>query len=84
MSTITFEIENPTDMQLMVALAARLGITIKKNGNGKQLSTKNEATEYLFSTEANKNHLEKAIEYVENGGELIEVELDTLKKQYTL
>ena len=38
--------------------------------------------EYLFSTEANKRHLLKAFDYIDNGGELIRVDLDELKKQF--
>jgi hypothetical protein len=73
--TITFEIENLNDAQLLLNLAARLGI--KTLSKPKEL----DATDYLFSTESNKLHLLKAIDYVENGGELIEVDLDILKKQ---
>ncbi len=36
--------------------------------------------EYLFSTEANKKHLLAAFDYIDNGGELITIDLDKLKK----
>jgi PHD/YefM family antitoxin component YafN of YafNO toxin-antitoxin module len=38
------------------------------------------ATDYLFSTEANKKHLLKAIENIENGENLIEISLEDLEK----
>ena len=62
-------------------IAKRLGIKTQSNKNGKQNAQKLDASEYLFSTEANKQHLNKAINYVENNGKLIEVDLDDLKNQ---
>ncbi len=41
---------------------------------------KEDATEYLFSTEANKKYLIQSIEEVENEEDLIEVNLEDLKK----
>ncbi len=41
---------------------------------------KESSTNYLFSTEANKKHLNQAIDEVENGQNLIEVDLNELKK----
>jgi hypothetical protein len=41
---------------------------------------KESSTNYLFSTEANKKHLNQAIDEVENGQDLIEVDLNELKK----
>jgi hypothetical protein len=82
MATITFEIENPHDFKLMTDLAVRLGLKIKKNKNGKSADSSMDDTDYLFSTEANKKHLLKAINHIENGGELVEVDLDKLKRQF--
>lgn len=80
--TITLEIDNHQDVQFILELVKRLGIKIKKHNNDKAVQKELDATDYLFSTEANKKHLLQAIEYVENGGELIEVDLDELKKQF--
>jgi hypothetical protein len=82
MATITFEIENPNDFKLMTDLAKRLGLKIKQTKNWKPADSPMDDTDYLFSTEANKKHLLKAIEHIENGGELIEVDLDSLKRQF--
>ena len=79
--TITFEIDNIQDAELILNIAKRLGIKTQSNKNGKQNSQKLDATDYLFSTEANKQHLNRAIDYVENNGKLIEVDLDDLKNQ---
>ena len=80
--TITLEIDNHQDVQFILELVKRLGIKIKKHNNDKAVQKELDATDYLFSTEANKKHLLQAIEYVENGGELIEVDLDELKNQF--
>jgi hypothetical protein len=82
MATITFEIENPNDFKLMTDLAKRLGLKIKQSKNEKSVEKTMDETEYLFSTEANKTHLVKAINHIENGGELVEVDLDQLKRQF--
>ena len=78
---ITFEIDNIQDAELILNIAKRLGIKTQSNKDGKQNAQKLDASEYLFSTEANKQHLNKAINYVENNGKLIEVDLDDLKNQ---
>ncbi len=36
-------------------------------------------TEYLLRSEANRKHLLRAVDYIENGGELIEVDLEDLQ-----
>ena len=82
--TITFEIDNMQDAELILNIAKRLGIKTQSDKNGKQNAQKLNATEYLFSTEANKQHLKRAIDYVENNGKLIEVDLDDLKNQLSL
>ena len=78
MATITFEIENPHDFKLMTDLAIRLGLKIRKHKNGKSANASMDDTDYLFSTEANKKHLLKAINNIDNGGELIEADLDVV------
>ena len=79
--TITFEIDNMQDAELILNIAKRLGIKTQSDKNGKQNAQKLDATDYLFSTEANKQHLNRAIDYVENNGKLIEVDLHDLKNQ---
>lgn len=70
---VTLEIENLQDLAIIEQLAKRLGWAFATN----------ESTNYLFGNEANKKFLLEQIEYVENGGELISVNLEEFKAEFS-
>ncbi len=70
---VTLEIENLQDLAIIEQLAKRLGWAFSTN----------ESTNYLFGNEANKKFLLEQIEYVENGGELISVNLEEFKAKFS-
>jgi hypothetical protein len=70
---ITIEIKNHQDLEIINQLAKRLGWVFKSN----------ESTDHLFGNEANKKFLLEQIDYVENGGNLIKVNLQDLKTDLT-
>lgn len=70
---VTLEIDNLQDLAIIEQLAKRLGWAFSTN----------ESTEYLFGNEANKKFLLEQIEYVENGGELVSMNLEELKAEFS-
>ena len=82
MTTVKIDIINPSHLESLLAFIESLGLKAKVSKNGKSKPVEMTEDEYLFSTEANKRHLLKSLENIENGVGLIEVDLDELKKQY--
>ena len=80
-TTISIDIENQSQLESVLAFIEKLGLKAKVSKNGKSKSVEMTDEEYLFSTEANKKHLLKAFDYIDNGGEMIQVDIDELKKQ---
>ena len=78
--TIKIEIDNPTQLESVLAFIEKLGLKAIVSKNGHILSEMNEE-ENLYSSKTNKNQLLHAIDYIEKGGELIRVDLDELKKE---
>ncbi len=70
---VTLEIDNLQDLAIIEQLAKRLGWAFSTN----------ESTEYLFGNEVNKKFLLEQIEYVENGGELVSMNLEELKAEFS-
>jgi hypothetical protein len=73
--TVTLEIKSPQDVAIIEQLAQRLGWTFNAKSN--------ESTDYLFGNPANKKFLLEQIEYVENGGEVMRMNVNDLKSELT-
>jgi hypothetical protein len=73
--TVTLEIKNVQDVAIIEQLAQRLGWTFNAKSN--------ESTDYLFGNPANKKFLLEQIEYVENGGEVMRMNVNELKSALT-
>ena len=71
--TVTLEIKNVQDVAIIEQLAQRLGWTFNAKSN--------ESTDYLFGNPANKKFLLEQMEYVENGGEVMQMNLNKLKSE---
>ena len=80
MTIYAVEIQNNQDETLIKDLLSRLGIKFKKMQNGIKLKEMDE-TEYLFSNQANKTRLLKALENADKGENLTEINLDDFKEQ---
>lgn len=80
MTTYAIEIDNNQDENLVKDLLSRLDIRFRKMQNGIK-SNEMDATDYLFSTQANKTRLLKAIENADKGENLTEINLTDFKKQ---
>ena len=72
---VTLEIKNDKDLAIIEQLAARLGWSFSAQSN--------ESTDYLFGNPANKKFLLEQMEYVENGGEVMRMNLNELKSELT-
>lgn len=82
MTTVKIDITNPSHLESLLAFIEKLGLKAKISKKTKSKPVEMTDEEYLFSTEANKKHLLEAFDYIDNGGELIQVDLDELKKQF--
>jgi hypothetical protein len=71
--TVTLEIKSLQDVAIIEQLAQRLGWTFNAKSN--------ESTDYLFGNPANKKFLLEQIEYVENGGEVMRINVNDLKSE---
>ncbi len=80
-TTVEIDIDNPTQLESVLAFIEKLGLKAKVFKNGENAISEINEEEYLYSSKANKQQLLHAIDYIENGGELIRVNLDELKKQ---
>lgn len=80
MTIYAIEIQNNQDETLIKDLLSRLGIKFQKVQNGTK-SKEMDATDYLFSTQANKTRLLKALENADKGENLTEINLNDFKKQ---
>jgi hypothetical protein len=80
MTIYAIEIQNNQDENLIKDLLVRLGIKFQKIQNGVK-SKEMDASDYLFSSQTNKMRLLKALENADKGENLIEIDLDDLKKQ---
>ena len=80
MTIYAIEIQNNQDETLIKDLLSRLGIKFQKVQNGTK-PKEMDATDYLFSTQANKNRLLKALENADKGENLTEINLNDFKKQ---
>lgn len=80
-TTVKIDIDNPSQLETVLAFIETLGLKAKVSKNGENAISEMNEEEYLYSSKANKQHLLHAIDYIENGGELIRVDLDELKKQ---
>jgi hypothetical protein len=70
---VTLEITNVQDIAIIEQLAKRLGWSFTTKSN--------ESTDYLFGNAANKKILLEQIEYVENGGEVMRMNVHELKTE---
>ena len=80
MTLYAIEIDNHQDETLVKDLLSRLDIKFRKIQNGIK-SNEMDATDYLFSTQANKTRLLKSLENADKGEHLTEINLTDLKKQ---
>jgi hypothetical protein len=80
MTSLLIEIENPQDVQLFQYLVERLGFKVKTLKNDKKM----DETDFLLSSELNKKRLLQSIENVKNGHHLTDIDLEEIKKQYSL
>lgn len=80
-TTVKIDIDNPMHLESVLAFIEQLGLKAKVSKNGKSKPVEMTEDDYLFSNEANKQHLLEAFDYIENGGKMISVDLDQLKKE---
>jgi hypothetical protein len=80
MTSLLIEIENPQDVQLFQYLVEKLGFKVKTLKNNDVM----DETEFLLSTEANKKRLLQSVENVKNGTNLTYIDLEDIKKEYSL
>ncbi len=81
-TTVKIDIDNPSQLETVLAFLEKLGLKAKVSKNGSTTSDIDEDT-YLFSSKKNKERLLKAIDNVEKGENLIEIDLDKFVKKYT-
>jgi hypothetical protein len=80
MTIYAIEIQNNQDENLIKDLLSRLDIKFKKIQNGAK-SKEMDATDYLFSSQANKTRLLKAMSNADKGENLTEINLTEFKEQ---
>ncbi len=81
-TTIKIDIDNPTQLESVLAFIEKLGLNAVVSKNGHAISEMDE-DDYLFSSKKNKERLLKAIDNAEKGENLVEVDLDEFVKKYT-
>ena len=80
MTSLLIEIENPKDVQLLQYLVERLGFKVKTLKNTESM----DETDFLLSSEPNKKRLLQSVENVKNGTHLTYIDLEDIKKEYSL
>jgi hypothetical protein len=80
MTSLLIEIENPQDVQLFQYLVEKLGFKVKTLKNNEPI----DETDFLLSSEVNKKRLLQSIENVKNGTNLTYIDLEDIKKEYSL
>lgn len=83
MTIYAIEIQNNQDETLIKDLLSRLGIKFKKVQKDMK-SKKMDETDYLFSTQVNKNRLLKSLENADRGECLTEINLENFRSRITL
>lgn len=81
-TTIKIDIDNPTQLESVLAFIEKLGLKAMVTKNGHTTSEMDE-DDYLSSSKKNKERLLKAIDNAEKGKNLVEVDLDEFVKKYT-
>lgn len=81
-TTVKIDIDNPSQLESVLAFIEKLGLKAKVSKNTENSISEMNEEEYLYSSKANKQHLLQAMDYIDNGGELMRVDLDDLKKQF--
>jgi hypothetical protein len=80
MTSLLIEIENPKDVQLLQYLVERLGFKVKTLKDNEAM----DETDFLLSSELNKKRLLQSVENVKNGTHLTYIDLEDIKKEYSL
>ena len=80
MTSLLIEIENPKDVQLLQYLVERLGFKVKTLKDNEAM----DETDFLLSSEPNKKRLLQSVENVKNGTHLTYIDLEDIKKEYSL
>ena len=80
MTSLLIEIENPKDVQLLQYLVERLGFKVKTLKNTESM----DETDFLLCSEPNKKRLLQSVENVKNGTHLTYIDLEDIKKEYSL
>ena len=80
MTSLLIEIENPKDVQLLQYLVERLGLKVKTLKDTESM----DETDFLLSSEPNKKRLLQSVENVKNGTHLTYIDLEDIKKEYSL
>ena len=80
MTSLLIEIENPKDVQLLQYLVERLGFKVKTLKATESM----DETDFLLSSEPNKKRLLQSVENVKNGTHLTYIDLEDIKKEYSL
>lgn len=80
MTSLLIEIENPKDVQLLQYLVERLGFKVKALKDTESM----DETDFLLSSEPNKKRLLQSVENVKNGTHLTYIDLEDIKKEYSL
>ncbi len=74
-TTVKIDIDNPSQLETVLAFIEKLGLKAKVSKNGSAASDMDEDT-YLFSSKKNKERLIKSLDNIEKGENLIELDLD--------
>jgi hypothetical protein len=82
-TTVKIDIDNPTQLESVLAFIEKLGLKAKVLKNGKTANPEMDEDEYLFSSKKNKERLIKALDNIEKGENLVEIDLVEFEKQYT-
>ncbi len=80
-TTVKIDIENPIQLESVLAFIEKLGLKAKVLK--KKPAIEMDEDEYLFSSKKNKERLIKALDNIEKGENLVEIDLDEFVKQYT-
>lgn len=81
-TTVEINIDNPTQLESVLAFIEKLGLKAMVSKNGHTISEMDE-DDYLFNNKKNKERLLTAIDNAEKGKNLVEVDLDEFVKKYT-
>jgi hypothetical protein len=83
-TTVKIDIENPIQLESVLAFISNLGLKAKISKNGKPKLADLSPDDYVFSSKANAERILKAFENIDNGIGLVEVDLVEFEKKYNL